>query len=111
MGREWIGFAPSHVTLESLLALLYLIGVGAIVAYSCYAFLVAHVSAQKVTTYALANPVIALALGALVLGEKITAAALVATVLVLLGVSLVLFPGSLSRIGLRSLSAVAEAEH
>jgi drug/metabolite transporter (DMT)-like permease len=109
-GREWIGFVPSHVTAQSLLALLYLIVFGSLIAFNCYAFLVAHVSAQKITTYALVNPVIALALGALVLGERITPAALVAAVLVLLGVSLVLFPGALERLGLRALAA-ARAEN
>jgi len=52
---------------------------------------VAHVNAQKATTYALVNPVIALALGAIVLHERITSSAIVATVLVLVGVGLVLF--------------------
>ena len=49
--------------------------------------------APKVTTYALVNPVVALILGALVLNERITALAIVAAVLVLLGVALVLFQG------------------
>ncbi len=88
--REWIGFAPERVSLQSLLALAYLIVFGSIIAFSSYSFLVAHVAAQKVSTYALVNPVIALALGAAVLGERITTAAIVSTVLVLLGVALVL---------------------
>ncbi|MGC2461952.1 MAG: EamA family transporter [Steroidobacteraceae bacterium] len=46
---------------------------------------------QKVTTYALVNPVIALALGAIVLHEKISPAAILSAVLVLVGVALVLF--------------------
>ncbi|HTW74470.1 MAG TPA: EamA family transporter [Steroidobacteraceae bacterium] len=88
--REWIGFAPSRVSLQSLLALAYLILFGSIIAFSCYSYLVAHVAAQKISTYALVNPVIALALGAAVLGERVTPAAIVATLLVLAGVALVL---------------------
>jgi drug/metabolite transporter (DMT)-like permease len=61
------------------------------IAVNCYSFLVAHEPAQKITTYALVNPVIALALGALVLGEKINSAAVLSAVLVLFGVALVLF--------------------
>jgi drug/metabolite transporter (DMT)-like permease len=108
--REWVGFLPSRVTLQSAFALLYLIVFGSIIAFNCYSFLVAHVPAQKITTYALVNPVIALALGALVLGEKVTVAALVASVLVLLGVALVLFPNFLGRPPGR-LQAAAELEN
>src|SRR3984885_471011 len=67
LDREWIGFVPAHISLQSVLALLYLVVFGSIIAVNCYSFLVADVAAQKVTTYALVNPVIALALGALVL--------------------------------------------
>jgi drug/metabolite transporter (DMT)-like permease len=90
VNREWIGFAPGQVSLQSLLALAYLAVPGSIVAFSCYAYLVAHVAPQKIATYTLVNPLIALALGAMVLGEPITHAAVVSAVLVLLGVTLVL---------------------
>jgi drug/metabolite transporter (DMT)-like permease len=88
--REWRGFAPSHVSALSWGALAYLIVLGSIIAFSSYALLVSHVAPQKVATYALVNPVIALALGALVLHERITGAAVISMVLVLLGVTLVL---------------------
>jgi drug/metabolite transporter (DMT)-like permease len=91
LGREWIGFVPAQISLRSMLSVLYLVVFGSLVAVNCYSFLVAHVPAQKVTTYALVNPVIALALGALVLNERITPAAILSAVLVLVGVALVLF--------------------
>ena len=93
INREWVGFSLRAVSLTSLLALIYLVVLGSIVAVNCYSYLLAHVPAQKVATYALVNPVIALALGALVLHERITPAALAATVLVLAGVGMVLFQG------------------
>jgi drug/metabolite transporter (DMT)-like permease len=89
--REWIGFAPAQISRSSVLALLYLVLFGSLIAVNCYAFLVAHVPAQKVTTYALVNPVIALALGALVLTENIPPVAILSAILVLVGVALVLF--------------------
>lgn len=89
--REWIGFVPAHISLQSVFAVLYLVVFGSIVAVNCYSFLVAHVPPQKVTTYALVNPVIALALGAIVLHEKISPAAILSAILVLVGVALVLF--------------------
>ena len=55
-----------------MLALLYLIVFGSIIALNCYLWLLTRVSAQKVTTYALVNPVVALILGAVVLNERIT---------------------------------------
>src|ERR1035438_6514063 len=53
LDREWIGFSPSQISLQSGLAVSYLVIFGSIIAVNCYAFLLAHVSAQKVSTYAL----------------------------------------------------------
>ena len=92
--REWSEFAWSAVSGTSLLAVLYLIVFGSIIGLNCYLWLLTRVSAQKVTTYALVNPVVALILGALVLNERITTLAIAAAVLVLAGVALVLFQDS-----------------
>ena len=92
--REWPGFAWREVSATSLFALLYLVVFGSIIALNCYLWLLTRVSAQKVTTYALVNPVVALILGALVLNERITALAVAAAALVLVGVALVLFQDS-----------------
>lgn len=89
--KEWIGFEVSHVSLASILAVAYLIVFGTLIALNCYLWLLTHVPAQKVTTYALVNPVVALILGAIVLNERITWLAMVAALLVLAGVALVLF--------------------
>jgi drug/metabolite transporter (DMT)-like permease len=91
--REWIGFSVSQVSLQSLLAVAYLVIFGSVIAVNCYSYLLAHVAATKVSTYALVNPVIALALGAVVLNEKITPVAILCTVLVIAGVTLVLWRG------------------
>ena len=108
--REWIGFVPAHMSMQSVLAVLYLVVFGSLVAVNCYSFLVAHVPAQKVTTYALVNPVIALALGAIVLGEKITPAAILSAILVLVGVALVIFqrPAARQRTAPAALRAAAD---
>ena len=91
--REWIGFSVSQVSLQSLLAVAYLVVFGSIIAVNCYSYLLAHVAVTKVSTYALVNPVIALALGTIVLNEKITPVAILCTVLVIVGVALVLWRG------------------
>jgi drug/metabolite transporter (DMT)-like permease len=88
---EWSSFDPASVSLASWLAVLYLVVFGSLIGLNCYLWLLTRVSASKVTTYALVNPVVALILGALILHEEITSTAVVATLLVLFGVSLVLF--------------------
>jgi drug/metabolite transporter (DMT)-like permease len=90
--REWRVLDVSHVSVTSLLAVAYLVIFGSVVALSCYSWLLTQIAPQKVTTYALVNPVVALLLGAWVLGERITGVALLAAVGVLLGIGLVLFP-------------------
>jgi len=75
----------------SALAILYLALFGTIVGASCYTWLLARVPAQKVSTYAVVNPVVALLLGAWLLNEPITAQVVGSVALVLLGVTLVLF--------------------
>jgi drug/metabolite transporter (DMT)-like permease len=88
---EWADFDVTAVTWTSVLALAYLIVFGSIVGLNCYLWLLTRVSASKAATYALVNPVVALLLGALVLSERLTALALIAAGLVLIGVALVLF--------------------
>ena len=90
---DWHRLHPAQVSLTSWVALAYLTVFGSIIALSCFLWLLTQVSAQKATTYALVNPLVALLLGALVLGEKITAYVLLAIVLILAGVALVLFRG------------------
>ena len=88
---EWQGFAFANVSLLSMGALAYLVIFGSLIGLNCYLWLLTRVSAQKVTTYALVNPVIALFLGGLVLQERLNASTVFAALLVLTGVTLVLF--------------------
>lgn len=92
--REWQHFEMSAVSSASIVAIIYLIVFGSLIGLNCYLWLLTRVPAQKVTTYALVNPVVALILGALVLGERVTPVAATAAVLVLAGVALVLFQGA-----------------
>ena len=90
---DWRALFAAQVTLGSWLALAYLTVFGSIVALSCFLWLLTQVSAQKATTYALVNPLVALLLGSFLLGEKITANVALAVLLILVGVSMVLFQG------------------
>jgi drug/metabolite transporter (DMT)-like permease len=90
---EWQHFDLAQISLTSLVAIGYLIVFGSLIGLNCYLWLLTRVPAPKVTTYALVNPIVALVLGALVLGERITPLAATSATLVLLGVALVLFQG------------------
>src|SRR5262245_17107634 len=57
---------------ESLLALLYLVVVGSLVGFSAYIWLLKAAPTHLVGTYAYVNPVVAVLLGTLWLGEPIT---------------------------------------
>jgi drug/metabolite transporter (DMT)-like permease len=89
--REWIGFEFAQVSIASAAAVLYLAVFGSIIALTTYVWLLTQEPAQKVATYALVNPVIAVLLGAIVLGETVTASTAAGALLVIAGVALVLF--------------------
>ncbi len=91
--NEWPRFDPSAISLSGVLAIAYLVVFGSIVGLNCYLWLLTRVAAPKVATYALVNPVVALVLGSVVLGERVTLLAMFAAVLVLLGVALIVFQG------------------
>jgi drug/metabolite transporter (DMT)-like permease len=76
--------APSQ---EALLAWLYLVIMGSVVAFSSYVAVLHLLPTRLVATYAYVNPVIAVLLGAAILDEPITTVTLVGMGLVLLGVA------------------------
>src|SRR5437016_4884385 len=78
-----------HVSARSWLALGYLIVIGSIVAFSAYGIAVRALPTPTVATYAYVNPVIAVLLGALILGERLTPAMIGGGVLVVGAVVLV----------------------
>ena len=70
-------------SLRSLLAFGYLIVFGSIVAFTAYTWLLANVSVSTVGTYAYVNPVVAVALGAVLLSEPITPRTVIASLLII----------------------------
>jgi drug/metabolite transporter (DMT)-like permease len=65
---------PSGISLESVLAWLYLGIFGTLVAFTAYTWLLRSAPISKVVTHQYVNPVVAIALGALVLDEQLTLA-------------------------------------
>ncbi len=78
------------VSLTSYLALAYLVIFGSIVAFSAYSWLSRNVEPHLVSSYALVNPVIAVALGSALANEPVTQAFVSGTVLVLAGLALLM---------------------
>jgi drug/metabolite transporter (DMT)-like permease len=74
---------------EPLLAFGYLVLFGSIAAFSAYAWLLKNVRISVVATYAFVNPVVAVALGALFLGEAITGTTLAAGAAIVVAVILI----------------------
>jgi drug/metabolite transporter (DMT)-like permease len=87
--REPLPWTVPDVPLRAWLALGYLFAVGSIIAFTAYVYLLHTAPISLVTTYAYVNPVIALILGAVVLGEALSGRVLLAAGTVVLGVILV----------------------
>jgi drug/metabolite transporter (DMT)-like permease len=70
-------------------ALAYLVVFGSMVAYTAYVWLLGNAALPLVTTYAYVNPLVAVFLGAILLGERFTLRTAVATVVIVVGVALI----------------------
>ncbi|HEX6448522.1 MAG TPA: EamA family transporter [Trebonia sp.] len=81
---------PVHASVASLLALLYLIGPGSLLALTCYVIALRRLPVSIVSTYAYVNPVVAVGLGSLLLSERLTWTALVGGAIVVGSVALLL---------------------
>ena len=74
---------------RSLIALLYLIAFGSVLAFACYSYLLKHVRADTVATHVFVNPLVAVAVGAWLGGEQLRPAHLVSGLFILASVSVI----------------------
>lgn len=79
------------VSWSSIAAMCYLILVGSLVAYMAYVWLLGVRPPSIVGTYAYVNPVVAVYLGWILMGEPITSQRIIALLIILAGVILVTF--------------------
>lgn len=89
----------THVTLQTrgVVAFTYLVFVGSLVGFGSYAYALHHMSATALGTYAYVNPVVAVLLGRLFLGEPISRRMIAAMGLMIGGAILVQFGDRLAR--------------
>ena len=80
---------PSEFSARSIGGFVYLVTFGSVIGYTAYVWLLDNAPIGKVATYAYVNPVVAIALGALVLHESLTWSVLVGAALVLACVAVV----------------------
>jgi drug/metabolite transporter (DMT)-like permease len=78
-----------RISTRSLLALLYLIVFGSLVGFSAYVWLLRSAPLSLVSTYAYVNPVVAVILGTIFLGEAITPRDLTAGGIIIAAVALI----------------------
>jgi drug/metabolite transporter (DMT)-like permease len=79
-----------YVSMEAALAILYLTIAGSVIAFTAYLWLLAHLPATTVSSYAYVNPVVAIALGYWLGHETLDLRVFAGTFLVLIGVALIL---------------------
>jgi drug/metabolite transporter (DMT)-like permease len=90
-GEPW-HFHPNRVSGESWLAFAYLVVLGSWVAFSAYIYMLKASTPARIATYAYVNPVIAVLLGWLVLGESLSHQSLWAAAIILAGVVITTLP-------------------
>ncbi len=79
----------SAFSMKSMLALVYLIVFGALIAFTAYIWLLGVSTPARVSTYAYVNPAVAVLLGWLLASERLDARAAVAVLIILSAVALV----------------------
>lgn len=87
----------AQITRSGLLAIAFLSVFGTVVGLTAYTYLLQHVPVTKVSTYAFVNPVIAVLIGAIFLGERLAAPEVGGMLLILIGVATVILSRTRTR--------------
>ena len=86
---DFTRFSPSAVSAHSWLAFGYLIVMGSLVGFSTFVWLMKHSTPARVSTYAYVNPLVAVFLGWLILGEPVTGRTLTAAAVIVVSVAII----------------------
>jgi drug/metabolite transporter (DMT)-like permease len=87
-GEPW-SVDVSGFSTESMLAWLYLALIGSALAFTAYTWLLRNAPLSRVATYAYVNPVVAIALGWLILDEAVTGITIAGAAVIVLAVAVV----------------------
>jgi drug/metabolite transporter (DMT)-like permease len=89
LAGQFSHFRPADVSLDAVLAWLFLVIFGSLVGFTAYVWLLGVTSIAKAGTYAYVNPIVAVFLGWAVLREPVTIRTMAAALVILVGVALV----------------------
>jgi len=89
-GGEAADLHAGAVPARSWVALGYLVVFGSMIAYTAYVWLLHNARLSLVTTYTYVNPLVAVALGAIILGESLSLRTLLASAAIIVGVMLII---------------------
>ncbi len=82
-------FRPELISTDSLLGVIYLIFFGSMLAFTSYGWLLKNAPLPLLSTYAYVNPIVAVALGTVFLGEQLSARTIVASIIILAAVAII----------------------
>jgi len=83
------GVDPSAFSTRSLLALVYLVVFGSIIAFNAFTYLLENATPTRLSTYAYVNPVVAVILGWAFAGEALTLRTLAGAAVIVTAVAMV----------------------
>jgi len=86
---ETTGFELAAVSATSWFGIVYLIVVGSLIGFTTFAWLLTVAPLPRISTYAYVNPVVAVVLGWLIIGEPLTGRTVVAAVVITVAVVLI----------------------
>jgi drug/metabolite transporter (DMT)-like permease len=86
---DFAHFDVSTISARGWGAFVYLVGIGSLVGFSTFVWLMKHSPPARVATYAYVNPVVAVVLGWLILDEPITSRTLVASAIIIAAVAII----------------------
>ncbi|HEX2625936.1 MAG TPA: EamA family transporter [Candidatus Limnocylindrales bacterium] len=82
-------FHPESISQASILAIVYLVFIGSMLAFTSYAWLLKNAPLSLIGTYAYVNPVVAVFLGSVFLHEQITVRTIIASAIILVAVAII----------------------
>lgn len=86
---DFAGLHPGAISGRSWVAFAYLIGCGSLIGFSTFVWLMKHSTPARVSTYAYVNPIVAVFLGWLILGEPVTPRTIAASAIIIAAVAMI----------------------
>lgn len=87
---EWNSFNPAAISMRSFMAVIYLIIMGSLIAFSAYIWLLEKAGPAKATTYAYVNPIVAVFLGWLLAGEELNSRIIFSAIIIVTAVVIII---------------------